>query len=90
MRSMPTSTEATEARTWVWEAGAEAGAAAEAAREGASVMEVGEECSEAAEEAEDRQCRGALEAEEGAGVALVMEVPSGAPAETLVTLEAVT
>ena len=80
------------ARTWAWEE-AEVGeeAAEEVGQEEASeIWAVEGECSEAAEEAEDRQCRGALEAEEGAGVALVMEVPSGAPAETLVTLEAVT
>ena len=71
MRSTPTNTEATEARTWALEAVGEAEAVEEGGLEVALETEVGEECSEEGEEAVALLCRADSEAGEGAGEASV-------------------
>ena len=82
---MPMSMEATEARTWAWEAVGEAEAAGEEGQEAALVTEVEEECSEEVEGAVVLPCKADLEAGEGAEEALVgiLEEDTG---ETSVTL----
>ena len=83
---MPMSMEATEARTWAWEAVGEAEAAGEEGQEAALVMEVEEECSEEAEGAVVLPCRADLEAGEGAEEALV-DILEEVTEVTSVTLE---
>ena len=80
------SMEATEARTWVWEAVGEAEAAEEGGQEAALVMEVEEECSEEAGVAVVLPCREDSEAGEGAEEALVAILEEDME-ETSVTLE---
>ena len=79
------SMEATEARTWEWEAVGEAGAAGEGGQESALVTEVEEECSEEAEVVVVLLCRADLEAGEGAEEALV-DILEEDMEETSVTL----